>query len=187
MADGQEVTLSGAPDGRGLRVGAVPDAAALRAFSASAAADRRRLVVGAVVTDGAGRVFVQRRTPERDLFPGAWDMVGGHAEDGEDALGALRRELREETGWELGALGPVVELIDWEAGGVMRREVDLLVTARGDLAAPALEAGKHDAWRWLGRGDTAILDEGRAPQDVWLRGVIERALDLLDRTGFGGR
>lgn len=182
---GQEVKLSGAPDGRGLRVGEVPDEAALRAFSASAARDGRRLVVGAVITDGAGRVFVQRRSPDRALFPGAWDMVGGHAEPGEDALDALRREVREETGWELSALGPVVELIDWEAGGVARREVDVVVTVRGDLRAPALEAGKHDAWRWLSRGETALLDEGREPQDVWLRDVIERALDLLEETGFG--
>lgn len=185
MAEGLEVRLSGAPDGRGLRVSAVPDEAALREFSASAARDGRRLVVGAIVTDGAGRVFVQRRTRSRELFPGAWDMVGGHAEPGEDALGALRREVREETGWELAALGPVVELIDWEAGGVLRREVDVLVTVAGDLAGPALEEGKHDDWRWLGRGETALLGEGRAPQDVWLREVVERAFDLIAETGFG--
>jgi len=183
---GQEVTLSGAPHGSGLEVGSVPRETALRAFSEAAARDGRRLVVGAIVTDGRGRVFVQRRSRSRDLFPGAWDMVGGHAEPGEDALSALRRELREETGWELATLGPVVELIDWEAGGVLRREVDVVVTVRGALDAPVLEAGKHDEWRWVGRGETSVLDEGRAPEDVWLRGVVERALDLLDETGFGG-
>ncbi|HZW27726.1 MAG TPA: NUDIX domain-containing protein [Trueperaceae bacterium] len=183
--EGQEVTLSGAPDGQGLVVGEVPAAGALLAFSQAAARDGRQLVVGAIVTDGGGRVFVQRRSPSRELFPGAWDMVGGHAEPGEDALTALRRELHEETGWELATLGPVVELIDWEANGVARREVDVVVTVTGDLAGPVLEADKHDDWRWVGRGDTAVLDEGRAPQDVWLRGVIERALDLLERTGFG--
>jgi 8-oxo-dGTP diphosphatase len=180
-----EVKLSGAPDGLGLRVGQAPDEAALKAFSASAARDGRRLVVGAVVTDGAGRVFVQRRSRTRELFPGAWDMVGGHAEAGEDALQALRREVLEETGWEVARLGPVVELVDWEANGVARRELDVVVTVRGDLAAPVLEAGKHDAWRWLDRGDTSVLDEGREPQDVWLRGIIERAFDILEETGFG--
>ncbi len=187
MSDGgQEVTLSGAPDGHGLKVGEPPQGAALLAFSAAAEGDARRLVVGAIVTDGQGRVFVQRRGPDRDLFPGAWDMVGGHAEPGEDLLTALRREVREETGWEVARLGPVVELIDWEAGGVLRRELDLIVTVEGDLGAPALEEDKHDDWRWLGRGETSVLDGGRSPEDVWLRGVIERALDILEETGFGG-
>lgn len=183
--DGQEVTLSGAPDGRGLEVGKQPNEAQLAAYSDAAKRDSRRLVVGAVVTDGHGRVFVQRRSKDRELFPGAWDMVGGHAEPGEDAVAALRREVEEETGWRVKRMGPVIELIDWEAGGVRRREVDLLVTVDGDLNAPRLEPGKHDEWRWLGREDTAVLDEGRGAEDVWLRGVIERALDLLDETAFG--
>ena len=183
--DGQEVTLSGAPDGHGLEVGRVPGEAQLAAYTAAAERDARRLVVGAVVTDGRGRVFVQRRSADRELFPGAWDMVGGHAESGEDALAALKREVEEETGWRVRLLGPVIELIDWEAGGVRRREVDLLVTVEGDLSAPRLEPGKHDEWRWLGRESTAVLDEGRGAEDVWLRGVIERALDLLEETAFG--
>src|SRR5690606_3657370 len=117
-SNGQDVTLSGAPDGKGLAVGEVPRESHLVAYSESASRDGRRLVVGAVVTDGAGRVFVQRRSRDRELFPGAWDVVGGHAETGEDALAALRREVLEETGWRVLTLGPIVELIDWEANGV---------------------------------------------------------------------
>lgn len=182
---GHEVTLSGAPDGHGLEVGKVPREPQLAAYSKAAARDERRLVVGAVVTDGLGRLFVQHRSPGRDLFPGAWDVVGGHAEPGEDALTALRREVTEETGWAVARLGPVIEMIDWEAGGVRRREVDMLVTVAGDLSAPQLEPDTHDAWRWLERAETNILDEGRRAEDVWLRGVIERAFDLLEATGFG--
>jgi 8-oxo-dGTP pyrophosphatase MutT (NUDIX family) len=33
-----------------------------------------------------------------DLFPGHWNLPGGHALPGEDALSATIRELREETG-----------------------------------------------------------------------------------------
>ncbi len=41
-----------------------------------------RWIAGAVIHDGSGRIFMQRRSPDRDLFPGAWDIVGGHVEIG---------------------------------------------------------------------------------------------------------
>jgi 8-oxo-dGTP pyrophosphatase MutT (NUDIX family) len=39
----------------------------------------------------------------RRLFPGCSDLIGGHIEDGEEVLSALRREIHEETGWILKA------------------------------------------------------------------------------------
>ena len=62
-------------------------------------AEGQRWIAGAVIHDGSGRIFMQRRSEERDLFPGAWDIVGGHLEPGEGILDALRREVNEETGW----------------------------------------------------------------------------------------
>lgn len=183
MADALEIL--GSPVATGLVEGRVPGAAELSAFTRGAASGGYRLVVGGVVTDGEGRVFVQRRSPSRALFPGAWDIVGGHAEAGEDVRDVLLREIREETGWRLGAIGPVVKLTDWRAGGVLRREVDVLVTVEGDLAAPVLEPDKHDLWRWLAHPDRSLLAEGRTEADVWLQSLIERAFELLGMTGFG--
>jgi 8-oxo-dGTP diphosphatase len=40
-------------------------------------------VTGALVVDGDGRIFFQRRSPTRKLFPNSWDIVGGHLEPGE--------------------------------------------------------------------------------------------------------
>lgn len=151
----------------------------LERFAVSAAHAGRRLVVGALVTDGAGRIYVQRRSPERELFPGCWDLVGGHVEAGESVETALAREVREETGWRLVQLGPVVEAVDWEAGGVARREVDLLVRVEGDLADPVLEACKHTEGRWLRPAEAAVLLEGREPDDLWVHDVVMRAFSLL--------
>src|SRR5690606_36164347 len=157
----------------GLEVGSVPRETALRAYTEAAARDGRRLVVGASVTAVREGALVQHATRSRELLPRARGWVGCRAAPGEDAPAARRRGVRAATGWELATLGLVVELIDWEAGGVLRREVDVVVTVRGALDAPVLEAGKHDEWRWVGRGETSVLDEGRAPEDVWLRGVVE--------------
>jgi NADH pyrophosphatase NudC (nudix superfamily) len=53
----------------------------------------------AIVVDEEGRVLLARRSGE----PGAglWDLLGGFIDEGEDALAALHREIREETELEI--------------------------------------------------------------------------------------
>lgn len=51
------------------------------------------------VFDERGRVFLQRRSADKDIQPGKWDTsVGGHPRRGESPLQALRREMLEELG-----------------------------------------------------------------------------------------
>ncbi|MEJ2666894.1 MAG: NUDIX domain-containing protein [Deinococcales bacterium] len=164
-------------------IGEVPTAAQLRAFAAGAGRDRRRLVVGALIHDGAGRVFVQRRSEGRALYPGCWDVVGGHAEPGEGVMEALRREVEEETGWQLASVDEVVEILDWEANGEPKREIDLLVTVTGDLDAPRLEPGKHTTARWLAAEELPLLLERRDPDDVFIHDIARRAFELLALRG----
>ncbi|HET8985792.1 MAG TPA: NUDIX domain-containing protein [Trueperaceae bacterium] len=162
-----------------LTIGRVPSSAVLARFAESAVRDGRRLVVGALVANAAGRIYVQKRSQTRALFPGAWDIVGGHVEAGETVEAALGREVLEETGWTLTGLGAVVEVIDWEADGVRRREVDMLVTVAGDLGNPRLEAGKHSEGRWLAPDEAHVLLESRTPTDVWVHTVVVRAFELV--------
>lgn len=160
-------------------IGRAASAHELRRVAESALAEGRRLVVGAVVADEQGRVYVQRRSPERELFPGCWDVVGGHAEPGEGVAAALAREVREETGWRLVRLEEVLEVADWSAGGEDKREIDLVVSVAGDLAAPLLEPGKHDLGRWLSADETAVLDEPIELSDGYVRGLVEAAFGAM--------
>jgi 8-oxo-dGTP pyrophosphatase MutT (NUDIX family) len=53
--------------------------------------------------DPAGRLYVHRRTDDKDVYPGMYDMfAGGVLATGETYLEAARRELAE----ELGVVGP---------------------------------------------------------------------------------
>lgn len=158
-------------------IGARASPAELRRFADSTERAGRRLVVGAVIHDAQGRVYVQRRSRERALFPGCWDLVGGHADHGEGVLEALARELAEETGWALAEVHEVVEVVDWAAGGEAKREIDLLVTAAGDLERPRLEPGKHDLGYWLAADELALLDQ--PGPDGFVRGVVEAAFAAL--------
>ncbi|MDF3301299.1 NUDIX hydrolase [Streptomyces tropicalis] len=134
--------------------------------------------VGAVVRDGRGSAFAQRRGPDRRLLPGCWDVVGGQVEPGETLLEALAREVAEETGRRLRRvrrlLGTSVWTGDDDAG--TRREADFLVEVDGDLDRPALEWSKHTAHDWFGPEDLPHLKENRRPGEFLVHDVIAAAL-----------
>jgi len=71
--------------------------------------------VGGLLVRG-GEVLLGRRADDRDWLPGAWDLFGGHIVSGETAADALRRELHEELGIEMGASRALATLESAEGG-----------------------------------------------------------------------
>lgn len=141
--------------------------------------------VGALIRDERNRVYVHRRSSGRRLFPGTWDIVGGHIESGETPEQALAREIQEETGWTLSRILAVGADWEWEPDErhaadsgerYRRRERDYLVEVDGDLTAPRLEAGKHDAYAWVGPDNLALLMSGRVDGDRRLRDIVAKGV-----------
>ena len=59
-------------------------------------------VVHMHIVDTEGRIFLQKRSPDKDIQPGRWDTaVGGHVQYGENIIDALQREIKEELGIEI--------------------------------------------------------------------------------------
>src|SRR5882672_4757083 len=55
--------------------------------------------VHVLVFNGRGELFLQKRSMQKDKFPGAWDSsASGHLDSGEDYDACAVRELREEIG-----------------------------------------------------------------------------------------
>jgi 8-oxo-dGTP diphosphatase len=136
-----------------------------------------RLCVGAVIVDDEGRVFVHRRGPDRTLFPGCWDLPGGHVEPGEAPLDALRREIEEETGWRLRRVVAELGETTWTGDdGIRRRELDYLVEVDGDLSAPRLERPHHVEFAWVDLDEVDRLIEDSTPVDADIREIVARGL-----------
>jgi 8-oxo-dGTP diphosphatase len=155
----------------------------MRAGAGSSTAPLR--VAGALVVDDAGRIFFQKRSATRKLFPNTWDVVGGHVEAGEMLEDTLRREVEEETGWQLAVvLGEVGDYTYTGEDGLERVERDFLVRVDGDLSRPRLEAGKHTEYRWLGPDDLDVLDENREINDGMIRRLAEDGFAVLRMLGL---
>lgn len=55
-----------------------------------------------LIFDPAGRLYLQKRSQNKDTHPGKWTTsASGHVDPGEDYLTAARRELDEELGLDL--------------------------------------------------------------------------------------
>lgn len=141
--------------------------------------------VGALIFDPAGRMFVQRRSPSRSLFPNCWDAAGGHVEPGETPLETLRREVFEETGWTVEEIHAALEPIRWRGDdGHERLEHDFLVSVQGDLDRPVLEEGKQSEWKWITSADTHLLDQHRRLGDELIKDLIREGFAKAQELGL---
>lgn len=153
----------------------------LMVLQENAKRDARYCMVGGLILN-KGRIFFQKRAPDRHLFPGAWDIAGGSVEEGETLYIALEREIREETGWNLTKIFGLVHQFDWQANNGDRvksyREFDFLVEVSGDLDKPRLEKKKFTRYAWLGEGDIDTLKEGRE-NDVTMYNIVKKAFEFM--------
>jgi 8-oxo-dGTP pyrophosphatase MutT (NUDIX family) len=153
----------------------------LQSLQAQAAMENRECVVGGLIVHGRNRVFVQKRSPDRQLYPGCWDIPGGHVEAGETMYRALEREIEEETGWRLVRMVDLVEIFDWEMetcdSVTKKREFDFLVEVSGDLEHPRLEREKFSEFRWIGQDGLDLLMENRTAEDLTIVSLVRKALN----------
>ena len=124
-------------------------------------------VVAGALYDDLGRVLIAQRPPGKALA-GRWEFPGGKIHDGEDAYGALVRELQE----ELGVAVDAAERLMFYAACYPGRTIwlDVWLVRRWHGVPTGLDA---QAFEWVERGclrDHDIL-EADAP--------IIAALELL--------
>lgn len=138
-----------------------------------------KCVVSGLIRNAEGRIFAQKRTPDRKLFPGCWDLAGGHVDPGETLYDALVREIEEETGWKLVQVVALINQFDWESSGIRKREFDFLVEVEGNLDHPLIETEKFSTYDWFGLDNLETLKENRQPGDHAIYETIRKALSYI--------
>lgn len=115
-----------------------------------------------VLIDATGRFLLTSR-PAGKVYAGYWEFPGGKLEPGETVEAALRRELHEELGIDIGAALPwQVELVDYPHA-LVRLHFCKVFQWRGDFQ---MREGQAMAWDTL-PVRTAPLLPGTLPVLGW--------------------
>ena len=110
-----------------------------------------------LVRDGAGRIYVHRRSPDKDWAPSAHDAAaGGVMAYGEEPAASAARELAEELGVEGATLRPL-GLSVYEDDTTRCVEHCFETTWDGPISYPDAEV-VWGAWFSLRQLDTALRD-----------------------------
>ena len=107
-----------------------------------------RTCAGAILVR-AGELLLAKRSAERTFYPGVWDVIGGHCEEGESPTAALIREVKEEIGvipTDFDEIAILAEPLP-EKHGDARYHI-FIVTA-WDGGEPRLQNREHSDLRWL--------------------------------------
>lgn len=120
------------------------------------APNRLVVAVSAVLTDDEGRILLQRRTDNR-----LWALPGGGMDLDESVPEAARREVREETGYEVEITGIVGLYTDARhiiaySDGEVRRQFNICLTARIIGGGMAISEESVDL-RWTAPDDIDAL------------------------------
>lgn len=105
-----------------------------------------KTVVGAVIADADGKVLLLRRTAD-DYLGGLWELPSGTVDEGEALLDALRREVAEETGLTVAAVGDYLGHFDYRSGSG-RATRQFTFTATVQPADAPVQLTEHDAYHW---------------------------------------
>jgi 8-oxo-dGTP diphosphatase len=109
--------------------------------------------VGALFIRPDGRILLGLRAPSKKVWPGHWDTIGGHVENGESLDDALVREVQEEAGvtpTQFRLIATVRERQPERYGDALHHIYAVTAWQGGD---PANMCDEHTELRWFSIGE----------------------------------
>lgn len=120
------------------------------------------------------RFLAIKRSSNAHSRPGDWDLAGGNVLFGELHEDALRREIREETGLEVGNIAPIQVATKYK-DGVYYLYINYTATASAEAIVLSEE---HTEWRWLTQEEFVELRPAQFLVDAVERATASK--NLLD-------
>ena len=103
-------------------------------------------VVHLHIFDNQGRLYLQKRSMDKDIQPGKWDTaVGGHVDYGETIIEAMLREAREELGIEGVSYR---KLFSYVFQSKVERELVNTFVVENFIGTPVVDPGEIDEGRF---------------------------------------
>lgn len=104
-----------------------------------------KIVVGAIITNENGEVFLAKRKQD-DFMGGFYEIPGGYTERGESLYDALKREIKEETNFNIKEVIAYIDRFDYLSGRCEKcRQFNFKVNVEG---GPILLT-EHDTYKWI--------------------------------------
>ena len=117
----------------------------------------------ALIFDRNGNALVLKRHPASKSNPGKWELPGGKPDTGESFEASLRREVREETGFEIDIFRSVGTADQHVPGWHVIHVIVLAGIRSGGLAI----SDEHSEFRWVKIPDIAALDKADWFEDYY--------------------
>ncbi len=119
-----------------------------------------RIVLTGILKDN-DEFLVVKRSDDDELYPGAWEFPGGHLEHGETLKEGLKRELREEIGFDLD-FNPIIthyydEIKNKNNEQIHDLEIDFIINVNKSDINVVL-SDEHSEYKWVTK-DSELLDE----------------------------
>ena len=101
--------------------------------------------------------LVVKRSEDDMLFPGSWEFPGGHLEYGEKLLEGLKRELKEEIGYEKDIKAQIISYNDEIENDIHHIEINFLIKVNKDDVNIKLSE-EHTDYKWV-KKNSKLLDD----------------------------
>jgi 8-oxo-dGTP diphosphatase len=121
------------------------------------------------------KILMQKRAPDRRLFPNFWDPVGGHLKANESIFEGLVREAQEEIGASLSQVYQLVHSFDWKDGERSMRNLQFLAEVSGSDFV--LQRPKVVALKWF---DFEDLRREAPSMTAQMRDGLSKALQAAE-------